>query len=215
MERCRHTRIGVTCVVNPLFNKLSLSHHISGDEAVGDFVLTYERVEIYPSVKALNNLSLVHADKRTHIGEIHLAEPVERSGQSLHRGADGCNLVNGKCYRAVEDVSLYEQPVVATFKGESVTPVGVHFYELHILTLVEMPEFLHELIIILVEMFAQFGTCLVCFRLVMVELLICFRQGNIQHGAFLLLRLELERCEGGSHAADLREKADLTSVAYH
>ena len=90
----------------------------------------------------------------------------------------------------VENVSLYEYTIFSTFKGKSVTTIGIHENELDVLFLIEVAILIYELIIIVIEMLTQFVTCLMSFSLKVVELLIRFREGNIEHCSFLLLRFE-------------------------
>ena len=115
----------------------------------------------------------------------------------------------------VENIGLHKASVLATLQSQSITPVGVHEDELGVMLLVEVAVTLHELVIILVEVFAQFGTCLMCFSLVVVEFLICFRESYIQHGSFLLLRLDCQRRESGTVLANIRKEAELTAVHNH
>ena len=115
----------------------------------------------------------------------------------------------------VEDVSLDKLTVLATFQCQCVTTVGVHQYELDILLLIEIAILLHELIVILIEVFAQMFTRLMCLCLVVIELLVCLRKSYIQHGAFLLFRFEVERCEGSSVLADFGQKTYHAVLNYH
>ena len=115
----------------------------------------------------------------------------------------------------VEYISLDKMPVLATFQRKCVTAVGVHKDKLGVLLFVEVAVSVHKLIIILVEVFAQVGTCFMRFSLIVIELLISFRQGYIEHGAFLLLRFDWERSECSTILANLRKKADLTVVHDH
>ena len=115
----------------------------------------------------------------------------------------------------VENIGLDKTAVFATFQRKSVPAVGIHQNELRILFLVEVAVTLHELVIILVEVFAQFFTCLMRLCLVVVELLICFRKGNIQHGTFRLLRLDCQRRESGAILANIGEKTELIVIHDH
>ena len=65
----------------------------------------------------------------------------------------------------VEDVSLDKLTVLATFQCQCVTTVGVHHNELDILLLVEIAILGYKLIVILIEVFAQMFTRLMCLRL--------------------------------------------------
>ena len=64
-------------------------------------------------------------------------------------------------------------------------------------------------------MFAQMFRRFMRLRLIVIELLICFRHGYIQHGAFSLFRLEGQRIECGTVFADFREEADKTVLNDH
>ena len=115
----------------------------------------------------------------------------------------------------VEYISLDKMPVFTTLQCECVTAVGVHKDKLGVLLFVEVAVSVHKLIIILVEVFTHISIFLMRFSLVMIELLICFRQGNIEHGAFLLLRFDWEWSEYRTILANLRKKADLTVIHDH
>jgi len=88
----------------------------------------------------------------------------------------------------VEDVCLDKLTVLATLQSKCVTSVGVHQDELDILFLIEIAILGYKFIVILVKVFAQMLTRLMCLRFVVIELLVCFRHGDIQHSALLLLR---------------------------
>ena len=115
----------------------------------------------------------------------------------------------------VEYVSLDKMPVLATLQCKSVTTVCIHKDKLGILFFVEVAVSVHKLIIILVEVFTHISIFLMRLSLVMIELLICFRQGYIEHGAFLLLRFDWERSECSTILFNLRKKANLTLVNDH
>ena len=115
----------------------------------------------------------------------------------------------------VEYISLDKMPVLATLQRKCVTAVGVHKDKLGVLLFIEVAVSVHKLIIILVEVFTHINIFLMRFSLIVIELLISFRQGNIEHGAFLLLRFDWERSEYRTILANLRKKADLTAVHDH
>ena len=73
-----------------------------------------------------------------------------------------------------EDVSLDKHTVLTTLQCQCVTAVGIHKDKLGVLFLVEVAVSGHELIVILVEVFAEMFACLVRLSLVIVELLIRF-----------------------------------------
>ena len=104
----------------------------------------------------------------------------------------------------IENISLDKPAVLAALQSQCVTPVGVHQDKLHILFLIEVAVFIHKLVIILIKVFAQMFRRLMCLSLIVVELLICLRHGDIEHGSFCLFRLQLQRVECSTILADFR-----------
>ena len=68
----------------------------------------------------------------------------------------------------VKDVSLYKATILATLQSQRITSVGIHENELDILLLIEVAVSIHELIIILVEVFTHIGIFLMRLSLKMV-----------------------------------------------
>ena len=95
------------------------------------------------------------------------------AGKSLLRNLYRCHFILREADGVVEDVSLDKLAVLATFQCQCIASVSIHQDELGILFFVEIAILLHELIIILVEVFAQvFGRLMgLCF--VVIELLVC------------------------------------------
>ena len=111
---------------------------------------------------------LIHIHKRGHISEPHITVLVERRRQRRHRGIDRSHLVDVESDGMVEDVGLDKQPSLGTLQSKGIHAVGVHHNQLGVGFLVEMPVTLHELIVILVEVFAQMFRRFLCRRLVII-----------------------------------------------
>ena len=74
----------------------------------------------------------------------------------------------------VEYVSLDKHSVLTALQCQCVTTVCIHKDKLGVLLLVEVAISGHELIVILIEVFAEMFACFVGFSLIMVKLLIRF-----------------------------------------
>ena len=163
-----NTAIVAVVVFYPLFNHLRFLHHVSGDETVGGLVFRHKGIEVYMTLQFFGEAVLIHIHKRGHISEPHIAVLVERCRQRLHRGIHRSHLVDVEGDGMVEDVGLDKKSPLGTLQSKGIHTVGVKHNQLGVGFLVEMPVSLHELIVILVEVFAQFLRRLLCLHLVVI-----------------------------------------------
>ena len=61
------------------------------------------------------------------------------------------NGIHSKCHRTLEDVSLYEFAFLATLQRQYIPSGGIHHYQLHILSAVQIAVTGYKLIVILVQ----------------------------------------------------------------
>ena len=121
------------------------------------------------SFKAVEHLLLIHVHQCGHIAGTYLPELVERCGKSLHRGLDGCNLVNRKGDRVVEYVGLDIPPLLAPLQRQRVTPVGIHHYESDVALFVKVSVSAHKFVIQSVQPLTLDWVCLMGVGLKIIE----------------------------------------------
>ncbi len=105
------------------------------------------RLDAVIAGKSLYALLLLHVHQCGHVVGTYLPELVERCGKSLHRGLDGCHLVNRKGDRVVEYIGLDIATVLATFQCQRVTTVGIHHDEADVALFVKVSVSVHKFIV--------------------------------------------------------------------
>ena len=194
---------------NPCLDALRLVDDIPGNEAVADFVIVRQRVEIDPAVEGSEQFLLGGVSERAHVVEMNRAVPVERGGQGFLRRVGLHDLIHREGHGTLEDVGLDELPVLLTLQGKDVASCGIHQQQFHVLLGVEVAVAQDKLVVVGVEVASLRLVLLVVLRLIAVQTLVGITQGDVEHQFLFLKAIEVS---GMEHRSVGREVFQIAHV---
>ena len=197
-------------VQEPRLDTLRLFNHVAWNELVGYLIAVLFGIVEDASFQGRKHIALFHIGKqRTHIVKLHRAIFVEWCAQCLHRVCGNSQFGGGESRRMVENVRLDVLAVLGAFQEQHFHACGIHFDDIGVCLLVEVPPTTYIAVIKPIEFLTLFLVLRLVVRLIIIESVITFSNLNVCFQPWELGKGQVHRVEGGM-PFQVREKTDLS-----
>ena len=158
----------LTVLLHPLLDAFRLFNHIACDETVGNLIVPHQRIVVDTTGQGSEQFLFRSVSQATHIVEVYTSVFVQRSRQCFFGCVHMGNGIHGKRNWTLEDVSLHKLTILATLQRQYIPSGGIHHYQLHILSAVQIAVTGYKLIVILVQITTLGVVCLVVLHFISV-----------------------------------------------
>ena len=141
----------LTVLLHPSLDTFRLFNHIACNETVGNLIVLHQWIVVDTTGQGSEQFLFRSVRQATHIVEVYTSVFVQRSRQCLFGCVHMGNGIHGKRNWTLEDVSLHKLTILATLQRQYIPSGGIHHYQLHILSAVQIAVTGYKLIVILVQ----------------------------------------------------------------